>query len=451
MSTTYPNAAADVGRSAIRLTLGWRRSNGATSLGEHIERYGPMPIGPDGQRGLLAPAGQHRAGLADAVYAAGLTGRGGAGFPTGRKMSTVAAGKGPAVVVANGMESEPASEKDQALLAKAPHLVLDGISLAAEAVGADAAHLCLARTRPELTGTVLAALAERQQAGLATVPVSVHELPHGYVSSEETSLVHWLNGGEAKPTSTPPRPFERGVRKRPTLIDNVETLANVALIARYGPDWFRQAGLAGGAGTMLATLSGGVSQPGVCEIEVGTRFGDILAMAGADSGSTAVLVGGYFGTWHPIDDLVGLPFSADGLRSAGASPGAGIISVLPDGSCGLAEAARILGYLAGQSAQQCGPCLFGLPAIAEDLRQLADGRPEGDPLERLHRRLAHISGRGACRHPDGAVRMAASALSAFAADAHAHAGRRPCLAGHRDHQRTAVLPTPPPLAEGEWR
>jgi NADH:ubiquinone oxidoreductase subunit F (NADH-binding) len=409
-----------------------------------------MPGGLEGH-GLLARAGHRRHGLADLVLEAGLTGRGGAGFPTGPKMRTVAAGRGPAVVVANGMESEPASEKDQALLAKAPHLVLDGIALAAQAVGADEAHLCLARTRRELTSTVLAALAERRQAGLDTVPISVNELPHGYVTSEESSLVHWLNGGEAKPTSTPPRPFERGVRKRPTLIDNVETLAHVALIARYGPDWFRQAGLAGAAGTMLLTLSGGVSRPGVYEIEVGTRFGDILAMAGADTSSGAVLVGGYFGTWHAIGDLAGLPFSPDGLRPARSSPGAGVISVLPYGSCGLAEAARILGYLAGQSAQQCGPCIFGLPAIAEDLAQLAAGRPEGEPLERMQRRLGQISGRGACRHPDGAVRMAASAVSAFAADAHAHAQRRPCLAGHRPHQRTPGLPTPPPLAEGEWR
>jgi NADH:ubiquinone oxidoreductase subunit F (NADH-binding) len=450
MTTTYPSSVPSAGVAAgARLTLGWRETGRAASLREHIERFGHLPPGGPAARGLTA-RGQRQPSLADLVDEAGLTGRGGGGFPTGRKMRTVAAGRGPAVVVANGMESEPASEKDQALLAKAPHLVLDGIALAAQAVGADAAHLCLARTRRELTSSVLAALAERQRADVDAVSITVRELPHSYVSSEETSLVHWLNGGEAKPTSIPPRPFERGVRKRPTLIDNVETLAHVALIARHGPAWFRQAGLAGGAGTMLITVSGEVARPGVYEIEVGTRFADIMAMAGADTGSAA-LVGGYFGTWHDIADLADLPYSADGLRPAGGSPGAGVIWVLPSGSCGLAEAARILRYLASQGAQQCGPCIFGLPAIAEDLAQLASGRPEGEPLERMQRRLAQISGRGACRHPDGAVRMAASALSAFAADVHAHAGRRPCLACHRQHQQTAVLPTPPPLSEGEWR
>ncbi len=197
-------------------------------------------------------------------------------------MRTVASKRGPAVVVANGMESEPASEKDQALLARAPHLVLDGIALAAEAVGANEAHLCLPRTRDWLIDAVLAAVAERRRAGLDPVPLAVHDLPHHYVSSEETSLVHWLNGGEAKPTYTPPRPFERGVGKRPTLIDNVETLAHVALIARYGADWFREAGRADAAGTMLTTVSGAVAQPGVYEVEAGSSVGEMLAMAGAD-------------------------------------------------------------------------------------------------------------------------------------------------------------------------
>jgi NADH:ubiquinone oxidoreductase subunit F (NADH-binding) len=202
---------------------------------------------------------------------------------------------------------------------------------------------------------------------------------------------------------------------------------------------------------MLTTVSGAAYQPGVYEVEAGTRVGNIMAMAGADRGSQAVLIGGYFGTWHPIADVADLPFTADGLRPAGAAPGAGIIWVLPPDGCGLAEAARILQFLADQGAQQCGPCMFGLPAIAGDLAQLAASRPEGDPLERLNRRFGQISGRGACRHPDGAVRMAASALTAFAADAHAHARRRSCQAGLRGRHLSAV-PTPPrPLSEGDWR
>jgi NADH:ubiquinone oxidoreductase subunit F (NADH-binding) len=431
-----------------RLTAGWQGGRAAT-LREHTERYGQLP--PVAHRGP--------ASLIDQVAAAGLTGRGGAGFPTGTKLKSVASGRGPAVVVANGMESEPASEKDQALLARAPHLVLDGIALAAEAVGAAEAHLCLALHRDWLTRIVMTAVAERERAGLDRIPVTVHTVPEGYVASEESALVHWLNGGEAKPTKTPPRPFERGVGKRPTLIDNVETLAHLALIGRYGARWFRQAGHSGAAGSMLTTVTGAVARPGVYEVEAGANVGDVLALAGVDGDAQAVLVGGYFGTWHAVPEVAGLALTKQGLDRVGGSPGAGILHVLSADECGLAAAARVLRYLAGQGAEQCGPCMFGLPAIAGDLSQLAAGRPEGDPLGRMQRRFGQISGRGACRHPDGAVRMAASALTTFAADAHAHARRRQCLASPRGAQAVTVSSyrpgDPPALAHsregGGWR
>ncbi len=447
MSTPGPGPARPAGTGprgpAARLTAGWKETGRAATLREHAERYGPLPDPRGGRAG--------RAGLIEAVAAAGLTGRGGAGFPTGTKMRAVASRRGPAVVVANGVEAEPASQKDQALLGRAAHLILDGIVLAAEAVGADRAHLCLARTRGQLADTMLTAAGEREHAGQDRIPIAVHQVPDHYVSSEETSLVRWLNGGEAKPALIPPRPSQRGVRQRPTLINNVETLAHIALIARYGPAWFRQAGSADAPGTMLATVTGAVADPGVYEIEAGTCTGEILAMAGMRADSPAVLLGGYFGTWHAVSDVAGLPFTSAGLRPAGAAPGAGVLFALPPGCCGLAEAARVLGYLASQGARQCGPCMFGLPAIADDLAQLAGCRPAGDPLGRLQRRFAQITGRGACRHPDGAVRMASSALAAFAADAHAHASRRRCLAGRRGHQPAGVLPIPRTRAEGEWR
>jgi NADH:ubiquinone oxidoreductase subunit F (NADH-binding) len=423
-----------------RLTAGWHDAGRAATLREHTDRYGPLP--PVGHR---APGS-----LIDQVATAGLTGRGGAGFPTGTKLRSVASGRGPAVVVANGMESEPASEKDQALLARAPHLVLDGIALAAEAVGASEAHVCLAQHRDWLTDIVMAAAAEREHARLDRVPVTVHTVPERYTASEESALVHWLNGGEAKPTKTPPRPFERGVGKRPTLIDNVETLAHVALIGRYGARWFQQAGLSGAAGSMLTTVTGAVARPGVYEVHAGASIGDVVALAGTDEDAQAILVGGYFGTWHTVREVAGLPLTQPGLRPVGGAPGAGILFVLPAGDCGLAEAAAILRYLASQGAEQCGPCMFGLPAIAGDLSQLAAGRPEGDVLGRLQRRFGQISGRGACRHPDGAVRMAASALTMFAADAHAHARRRPCLAS-RGGAHAATVAMADSREGGDWR
>jgi NADH:ubiquinone oxidoreductase subunit F (NADH-binding) len=350
--------------------------------------------------------------------------------------------------VANGMESEPASEKDEALLAMAPHLFLDGAVLAAQAVGAATVHVCLDRARPGQVEEVWQAVEERRMAALDPVQLLVHDLPGHYVSSEETALISWLNGAEARPTTVPPRPFERGVQRGPTLVDNAETLAHVALIARHGPEWFRSAGQRDAPGTMLVTISGAVSYPGVYEIEAGRRIGEILAVSGpAEHGY--LLLGGYFGTWHRLDEVARLPLTSAGLRPVRGAPGAGVLYVLPEDSCGLAETARVLGYLAGQSAQQCGPCMFGLPAIADDFAQLADARPGGDVLARLDRRLAVIPGRGACRHPDGAVRLASSALTAFAADAQAHAAGHACAARRR--RPACALPVPRSRPEGEWR
>jgi NADH:ubiquinone oxidoreductase subunit F (NADH-binding) len=425
---------------ATRLTAGWRASSQPATLREHVDRYGPVPSG-----------GRRRGALTEAVTTAGLTGRGGAGFPTGTKMRAVSSRRGPAVVVANGVESEPASEKDHALLSRAPHLVLDGAVLAAEAVGADVAHLCLPRTSDWLIELMLAAVGERQHAQLDRVRIEVHALPDHYVSSEETSLVRWLNGGEAKPLATPPRPFEKGVLGRPTLVDNVETLAHVALIARYGPGWFREAGSPEAPGTMLTTVSGAVEGPGVYEIELGAQIGGVLAMSGVSDEVSAVLIGGYFGTWHELRAVAGLSFTAAALRRVGASPGTGVLFALPPGACGLAEAARVMAYLADQSAGQCGPCAFGLPAIAEDFAQIAAGQAQGRVLDRLERRFKTVAGRGACRHPDGATRMAASALAAFAADAREHVTRRTCAATRGGHAPAGMLPVPRPWTEGEWR
>ena len=438
---TMPEAIGRAGRDAPgilvrRLTAGWHQTRGPANLRQHLARYGAQPR-----------PGRH---LVAMVTAAGLTGRGGAAFPTGTKLRSVAAGRGPKAVVANGMEGEPASEKDEALLARAPHLMLDGAVLAAEAVGADTVHLCLERDRYQQIDEVARAVSERERAGLDRVRLLIHDLPARYVSSEETSLVRWLNGGDARPVLTPPRPAERGVRRGPTLVDNVETLAHVALIARFGPAWFREAGASDAPGSMLATISGDVTYPGVYEIGTGARVGEVLALAEAAADASIVLLGGYSGTWQRAGEVAALPLTPAGLRPVGGSPGSGVLAVLPANSCGISETARILGYLARQSARQCGPCRFGLAAIADDFAQLALGRPDGNPAQRLRRRLGVIPGRGACRHPDGAVRLAASALAAFDADLRAHAARHPCPGAQRG-SRSAILPIPQHEVTEDWR
>jgi NADH:ubiquinone oxidoreductase subunit F (NADH-binding) len=402
----------------LRLLAGWADDRTAAGYTEHVARHGVMPLwlyaGRDGPGRLI-----------EVVERAGLRGRGGAGFPTARKLVTVAARRGRRrVVVANGCEGDPASAKDRVLLELAPHLVIDGILLAAHAVGAGEAILCL-HEGSRLVRHLLAALGER---GDGAAPIRVVEVPRRYVASEESALVNFLTAGDARPTGTPPRPAERGVDGRPTLVDNVETLAHLALIARYGGAWFRSVGTAASPGTTLVTVGGALRRPGVYEIDLGLPVSAVLRLAGGPCERlAAVQIGGLGGTWLGAAEAHSLPLTHEDLRAAGSGLGVAALVAVPARACGVAETARVLRYLAGESAGQCGPCMFGLPAIAEDMTVLAAGASLASAaLGRLERRLAVIGGRGACAHPDGAVRMAVSALRVFADDVEAHAAGSAC-------------------------
>ncbi|MFD5593437.1 NADH-ubiquinone oxidoreductase-F iron-sulfur binding region domain-containing protein [Streptomyces griseorubiginosus] len=427
--------------TAARLLADWCATGAPATLSDHLLRHGPaVPVAP-------VPDGRTPMPLVEAVERAGLTGRGGAGFPTARKLRAVAERGGRTVVVVNAMESEPASRKDQFLLAVAPHLVLDGAVLAATVVGADTVHVCVPRTRAVQYAQLGAALNDRVRARLDPVRWRLHALPHAYVSSESTSLVSWLNGGPARPQGHPPHTHERGVARRPTLVHNAETLAHLALIARHGPDWFRRAGTPEEPGTTLVTVSGAVSDPGVREAELGTPLATIIDRAGGPAETLrAVLLGGFAGTWLPAENLR-VPLARRDLAPLGATWGAGVLVALPRSACGLSETARMLAYLAAHSARQCGPCRFGLPAVAEDFTALAAGRADRDLLSRLHRRTALLPDRGACRHPDGAARLAASALHAFAADVDQHLTHGACAAAHRPTR----IPVPPAEPPRTWR
>ncbi|WP_406636991.1 NADH-ubiquinone oxidoreductase-F iron-sulfur binding region domain-containing protein [Amycolatopsis sp. WGS_07] len=347
-------------------------------LATHLSIHGGLPA-------------THRAALIHEIDAAGIRGRGGAGFPSAVKLRSVAPGR--SIVVANGCESDPFSSKDRALLELAPHLVLDGIQVAAQAVGATEAFLCL----HEGNRSVQAALAERRD----PIPVKLITVPSRYVASEETALVRFLATGDARPTGKFPRPTERGLRGRPTLVQNVETLARFALVARIGADRYRA--------TDLVTVTGAATRPGVLEVPSDTPIATILARAGGSVTAQAVLIGGYGGTWMPRSLADPLPL--------GREPGLSSLYLLPDLSCGIELTATILSGLAAESARQCGPCMFGLPAIAADFADLLAGR---DSTGRLARRLPLLTGRGACAHPDGAARLAVSALRVFAPDVRSH-------------------------------
>jgi len=403
-----------------RLLDGLRSDGRPVPVAEHVDRYGPLPL-------QLRPEElRHR------IAESGLTGRGGAGFPTAAKLESVLGGRTRPIVVANGTEGEPPSGKDKVLLAYAPHLVIDGALLAARAVGAKRVTIA---TTSAVHATVARALAERpREAGIA---VQASAVPDRFVAGEETALVQFLNGGPALPTFTPPRPYERGVGGAPTVMLNVETLAHLALIARFGAAWFRAAGTPEEPGSALVTISGAVREPGVYEIELGSPFAQLLSQAGADGSAQAYLVGGYFGTWVKAADVRRAALSNASLARFGAALGARAIVVLPADACGIVETARVTRYLAEQSAGQCGPCVHGLAAIAASLEQLVQRGRHTPDAGLLRRRLAQIARRGACRHPDGAVALVASALRVFSDELDRHLHGRRCTAHGR-----AVLPIP---------
>jgi NADH:ubiquinone oxidoreductase subunit F (NADH-binding) len=226
----------------------------------------------------------------------------------------------------------------------------------------------------------------------------------GFVAGEETALLNALAGRPAKPSVKPPYPFESGLGGAPTLVQNAETLAHVALIARFGAQWFRSCGTTAEPGTALVSVSGAVARPGVYEIELGTQLTALLTQAGgATEQLGAVLVGGYFGGWtrnraHELTSAAGL--------------GAGVIVAFPRAACGLREGARVARYLADESAGQCGPCVHGLNALASGLEAVARGRG-ADDRPRLARWAKEVAGRGACHHPDGAARFVQSTLATF--------------------------------------
>ncbi|MFD7395632.1 NADH-ubiquinone oxidoreductase-F iron-sulfur binding region domain-containing protein [Streptomyces virginiae] len=338
--------------------------------------------------------------------AAGLRGRGGAGFPAAVKLRSVRGRGGSPVVVANGEEGEPGSVKDRWLLRARPHLVLDGLARAAAVTGAVRGYVYL--SDPAAGESVRRALAEHPP----PLPVEVVETAHTYVAGEESAVVRRIDGGPALPTAKPPRPFERGVGGEPTLVSNVETLARIALTATR-PDLRRAI-----ARSTLVTLSGGPATPMLTEVPYGIPLRTLAARYGAPEAAGA-LMGGLFGGLvdaHALD----LPLEPGALTAAGTALGCGALHFLAPGGCPVTTAADAAAHLAAESARQCGVCVSGTAAVGKALYGLASGTAGPDTEDNLRRWSQGLTGRGACGLLDAAAGIAGSLLRSFPAHLRSH-------------------------------
>ena len=390
MTTVLPARTPSLSPPGVARLL----SASGPDLAAHHQQFGPLLH--------LDPAA-----LIAALEQSGLTGRGGAGFPTAAKLSAIRRAGRSAVVIANGAEGEPLSRKDRTVLRAAPHLVLDGLALAAIAVGAKRRYLYLPA---ECRDAAAYAIAERRGARWDRAPVLVESSVH-FLAGQESAAVNAVSGRPAVPGDAVVR--VSGVGRAPTLVSNVETLAHLALIARFGPEWFRGQGTPAEPGTRLVTVAGS----GVFEVAGGIELAQLLPDW---SQLRAVLVGGYHGAWVPADALGELRLSRESLRPHGATPGAGVLVGLARHECGLARTADIATWLAAQSAGQCGPCLNGLPRMAGVLARLAHGDRDRGLAAEVTRLAALVEGRGACHHPDGTARLVRSALHTFETDVALH-------------------------------
>lgn len=394
------------------------------TLAQHEDAFGPIPPS--------APS-------LEQLEASGLTGRGGAGFPTWRKAKLIRELRGHnKFVVVNAMEGEPAAHKDRTLISANPHLVLDGAEYLAGIAGAKHIAVCVSRDNPVMVNHLQRAIHERDRRSLRGATFELHTPPWRYVAGEESALVHWLDDNESLPQYRPRRPHILRIGHAPVLLDNAETCAHVGLIGRFGGDWFRRLGTPSSPGSTLVSVTGAVARPTVLEVALGTPLRSILERAGSDLDPQALLMGGYGGAWLDARHL-DTPYTNDALGPLESTVGAGVIIVLPRSGCGIVETQRIARWMANESARQCGPCAFGLPAIAEDLAHLAfDARDAAAAYERLLDRCGAIEGRGACRHPDGVVRLVRSALRVFATHVEDHVRGQSCVASRSTLHYTSV-------------
>lgn len=336
----------------------------------------------DGYTALAAAMEMGSDAVCEAVADAGLSGRGGAAFPTGVKWRAVAAADGAIKhVVANCDESEPGTFKDRVVMENDPFALIEAMTIAGYATGAEHGWIYIRGEYPLATERLRHAIAEARAAGLLgdDIAGSGHrfdiELRRGagaYICGEETALFASIEGFRGEPRSKPPFPTTHGLFSQPTAINNPETLLNVLDIARFGAVAYRQRGTEQSPGTKLLCLSGRVAKPGVYEVEFGTTLAEVLEIAGGLTGSgvlATVLMGGAAGSFIGPDDL-DLPLTLEDTRARGTTLGSGVVMVFTDEVDMTPVLVRIAEFFRNESCGQCVPCRVGTVRQHETMVQL---------------------------------------------------------------------------------
>jgi NADH:ubiquinone oxidoreductase subunit F (NADH-binding) len=401
------------------LLLPNRATTGHETLAEYRAR--------GGYEGLLRLRASSPAWLRGEVAAALLRGRGGAAFPTARKWELAAAATADQkFVVANGGEHEPGSDKDRLLVERHAHAVLEGLLLAGLATGAAKGWLYLIEDMHGPRASAERALAELRDAGLLAFPIDIHLGPTTYVAGEETAALNAIEGKPAKPRKKPPFPGEAGLWGKPTTVNNVETLAHVAWIARHGGASFAAIGTAESKGTLLFTLPDSVLRPGVHEAPFGTSYRQLIdGLGGGMRGGRAVraILPAMSCAFLPAAHL-DVPIAYETLRALGTSPGCGGVRIVDDTTDTVALTIEIAEFFMREQCGQCPPCRMETNQFVHILKavQARQGPGYADKLNKL---AAFTKKKGFCSLIEMAAAPVTSAVNVFAADFAAAAGPAP--------------------------
>lgn len=374
------------------------------------------------------------ASIVTEVLNAGLRGRGGAGFPVGRKWAiTAETPESPTYLVCNAGEDEPGSFKDRVLIENRPHLVLEGMILASRAIRAEQAYLYLNETYQDCHDRFTQAVSEAQAAGfLGTLKIMIQRAPTVYVAGEDTATLEVIEGREPKPRQKPPYPAVSGLFGKPTVVNNVESLANVAPIVRNGSAWFRTFGTAESPGTMLFCLGEEMTNPGAYELSIGTPLRHLYeTLGGGLKGGAklkAILPGGP-SCGFLTAEFLDVPLDQDSCKKAGTTLGCGVMRFYGEGHCMVEEAVNLAKFFAHESCGQCPSCRMETNMLAMLLERVQQGKGDASLFDQCQKVLDFNRGKGYCALVNMPGPPVMSAIRLFRSDFDHHLQRGTCPSG----------------------